>query len=462
MKRLLFFSLVIGAMPAIDGCMTSSGHIKQATSASSVESSTAIRIDATGEQALKDIRTWYESQLTDCGGPRTPAFFCSGVMIRGTKTSPNYYPWDPSPASIENGGVSFSWLRRGHDFGRFAYSYGNGFIFYPKQFVPSGKMPTPEVLCTFPIDADSVNRPTLQGCGPNTHDAANSAPCETLVVGTAEQWLDRNDKVKDYFSGACGWSVRIDENDTSARFQASIRARSMLTGARWNRPDELRLATWATGAGADLPIRAFFYLVTAQGALDNARDDQKRYFNAYHEFVPIIRLALPADPTGATVFAYEDSDQAVSPGPDPGLGHRIDFENVPIGPVHSIKLDEGVIKNGPQGQVEIIDVGTTRWKNVRGHALRAVGIGSMEMELTVPVSSGSFDYAYTGNKSPIVLVWYDTGGFGSASFPEGVKEGRLDLPMKSGSSITSFAISFPEENGAEGYVDNVEVTSPSR
>ena len=124
-------------------------------------------------EVLNDL---YNSTTVTCDTIADPSFLCSGIILRATETNINFFPWNPSPNSQQRGGVSFSWLRQDSNFSRAAFSYQNGFIFYPERIRPSNKLKI-SALCYFPVDGDTVNRPSQSGCGANIHYLSNSMMC---------------------------------------------------------------------------------------------------------------------------------------------------------------------------------------------------------------------------------------------------------------------------------------------
>ncbi len=87
-----------------------------------------------GEKILCYIKYDYNNMQTRCDkNDNEPGVLCSGLVIRGTSSDLNrtYDSWNPSPTSVNSGGVSFSYLRKDSKFSRLAYNYVTGFIFYP-------------------------------------------------------------------------------------------------------------------------------------------------------------------------------------------------------------------------------------------------------------------------------------------------------------------------------------------
>ncbi|MGH8437554.1 MAG: halovibrin HvnA [Pseudomonas sp.] len=269
---------------------------------------------AQGAEAAAQLTRWYNLTNQNCGTAIRPSFLCSGVMIRATETNPLFLPWDPSPGSEASGGVSFSWLRKDNGFSKMVYGYINGLIFYPSFETPKGKNDDIEILCTFPHDGATNARPQ-QGCGANGSFPATSKPCNEQNINTAQLWIERFNAAKNKYHDQCGWNVREGQPDSANRFNQNILARGLMHTANWATQNELRLATWPTGSGASLPIQSFFYLAGSKG-LNNARNDQSRYWQNYEQFVPIIQVTLPTGKGGTASFVYNEDDQGtIDPGP---------------------------------------------------------------------------------------------------------------------------------------------------
>lgn len=293
-----------------------------AVACSPQEEAIAVPESRDGTTVAATLTSLYKNTVDNCGSDSKPAFLCSGVTLRATETNQSFFPWNPSPNSQSRGGVPFSWLRADSNFSRGAFSYPNGFIFYPVLTKPSAKRKV-EILCYFPVDADSVNRPTLSGCGANTYYPTNSGLCheQTPKVDTAATWLTHYNQVQNTTGGIqqhrhqCGFDVR-DKVDYHAgpNFLAGINARKGLGDADKLTQNEMMLDTWAQNIPGDLPIMAFYYLggTTQATGLANAKIDQKRFYDETKgQVVPIIKMTLPTTFSGTATFVYSTSDQAV-------------------------------------------------------------------------------------------------------------------------------------------------------
>jgi hypothetical protein len=278
-------------------------------------------LQTTGPQAARELKAWYDNTAPDCGGPDKPAHLCSGIMLRATDTNPDFFPWDPSPGAIKLGGVSFSWLRRDQTFSR-TWEDWNGFIFYPNQAIPAGRIKDIKALCSFPINANTWQRPTLQGCGPMPAEP-DTDTCQNLKVDSASVWLGKYADTAT-LSKVCGWDIRDGSSETAAWFSSSLEAHQGLSGLAREMFNEIMLSTWETGKGATLPLHSFFYPAKSLESRAKARIDQARYQAQYGQTLPLIRLAFPTPPEATTVISFLESDQAVGPV-------RVDFEDLPGG-----------------------------------------------------------------------------------------------------------------------------------
>lgn len=269
---------------------------------------------STGEQALRQVITWYNNTTNNCGSAVRPAFLCSGIMLRAVETNPDFLPWDPAPSAIANGGISFSWLRADNNFSSLVYTYENGYIFYPALQAPASKSSDIPYLCAFPMDADSFSRDS-NGCGASTAYPQESRPCNQIGITTANQWINLfNTPGANRYRIQCGWDVRQGQPDTARRFTENIASRNLINNNFWGIQNEMRVKTWAQGLGKTLPLHSFFYIRNNAAALDNARYDQRRFYNLYNEVLPIIEIAIPRNRSENAFFRFIERSQEIGAG----------------------------------------------------------------------------------------------------------------------------------------------------
>ncbi|WP_085640064.1 MULTISPECIES: halovibrin HvnC [unclassified Pseudomonas] len=286
-----------------------------------------------GPAIVTQLKTLYGRKFPNCfNSDSQPAFLCSGVTLRVTVKDPNnqYKVWDPSPNSVKNGGVSFSYLRADANFGRLAWGHGNGFIVYPIFEAPADKYDL-DYLCSYPYDAWTWTRSATEVCVAHPDYPQQSQLCHNAGVTTAEQWYDvwsiaggnRNQR-------QCGFDISDDRNQLAGpAFYQSIRARALANVSGVNEHNEILIKTWCDPLSADpakscaqsfppnkFPLMAFFYIYGGSDAgLAEAQYNQRDFYNSTDPkiLVPIIRLTPPSTPGVDSSFSYDPADQAVTP-----------------------------------------------------------------------------------------------------------------------------------------------------
>ncbi|WP_244130361.1 N-acyl homoserine lactonase [Burkholderia sp. BCC0044] len=277
------------------------------------ESDSAALVGVGGNKVARQLTDNYNNLAPDCGSATNPAFRCSGVLLRGTVHSSQYHSWNPSPASVASGGVSFSYLRKDSKFSKLAYGYSNGLIFVPYKYNIKPNVIEPEILCSFPIDANTENR-VDKGCGADNSFPTDSGPCQARGISTAEEWHSHyNSTSGNRHAHQCGFDVHHGASATSAIFKTSIDAMTLIAEESIHEQNELRLATWEQDIPEKLPIMAFFYLGGHANGLKGAQDDQVDYQQASKRIVPIIRITLPSSRSDEATFVYDKNDQMAVP-----------------------------------------------------------------------------------------------------------------------------------------------------
>lgn len=255
-----------------------------------------------------------------------PAFLCSGVTHRLTVKDPAniYKVWDPSPISISNRGVSFSYMRADTNFGgdAFGWNYQNGYIIYPFLEAPAGKAQL-FYMCSYPMDGWTQSR--NQVCGPHANYPYHSNLCQYHNVTIGEQWVyvwTYPDPNAEHHQQQCGFDVSDERNALAApAFQESLRARALLAAASpnyaaqvFNEHNEIIIKTWTPGQPNTLPILAFFYIAGHPQGLADAQYNQRDFYNSTNPriVVPIIRLTPAASLHGKASFSYIAAEQALT------------------------------------------------------------------------------------------------------------------------------------------------------
>jgi hypothetical protein len=263
-----------------------------------------------GQRVARHLAARYANLDTSCrNNPTDPAFLCSGVMLRGTAYSPEYHSWVPNPNSPLMGGVSFSFLRADSKFRSLAYSYTHGFIVYPLFDNPSSVVDL-EILCGFPMDANSENRVAF-GCGANRLNPETSKPCQAQGITTSAQWLERYRApgAGDSTQRQCGFTLETGTANSAAIFMQLIDSMALLGEESMGTQNELIVLSWGATPNK-VGVEAFFYRGGTDGLADSQKE-QKDFYETVHVWRPLIRMTLPQTPADQATFTYVPSEQAV-------------------------------------------------------------------------------------------------------------------------------------------------------
>ncbi|WP_052130618.1 hypothetical protein [Erwinia typographi] len=243
-----------------------------------------------------------------------PAFFCNGIIIRAANASPHYHAWDPSPASVTRGGVSFSYFRNDLSTTRLQQARAQGFTLKSGEAGASAAHPL-TVLCSFPYDSGTEGR-SDSGCGANNYYPADSGQCEKQGITTAQQWLDHFNKVPVFdfhrYHHQCGFNA--DTNGFATSLESRRRTDQGAELSSWKQ-NELSVAAWPAGIGEQLPLESFFYAVypgqSGESGLHNAQFMQRDFYNQTKKIIPVIRITLGDGTEPRTVFSWHEGDQVV-------------------------------------------------------------------------------------------------------------------------------------------------------
>lgn len=272
-----------------------------------------------GSDIAKELMDNYNNKAVDCGSTTTPAFLCSGVLMRGTTADTTYHSWDPSPNSQSSGGMSFSYLRADSKFNQLAIGTSNGFILYPKDSEP-GTYYDYQVLCSYPIDGDTWNRSDNR-CGPSSYYPSDSGPCQGQNITTADEWYSHFLLKPDDLDFQCGFDVSHGSTygNTASAFISTLEAMTFVKyDSNIYHYNELVIATWPSGIPDQLPIEAFFYIASQDkntpitGGLLGAQYDQNDFYTQTGKIIPIIQVILPVTENFEAVFNYIPADQVVT------------------------------------------------------------------------------------------------------------------------------------------------------
>lgn len=261
----------------------------------------------------------YNKVVDNCGSEASPAFACSGNIIRFTNYSTEYRVWNPSPAAATRKGISFMYVRQDLPLDKTFKDKGSGLIYYPTEMMPASKELSP-IRCAFPVDGYSDRRYTNgqnDACGTNINYPNNSQPCQEQGITTGQGWYDHFSSIPDVdknrLNHQCGFSLANTEQNQASIFKAALDGQKLLQDARGSASyNELVLsipsynASYQIDNPAVLPIEAFFY--TNDSGLTEARGYQQDYHDYAHVDAPIVKLDLDIT-TGAVTYSYNKADQ---------------------------------------------------------------------------------------------------------------------------------------------------------
>lgn len=247
------------------------------------------------------------------------AFYCDGVLVRVTEWGPGYYVWNPSPASVRLGAVSFSYVRRDLGITELAWDkpFSAGIIFKDVDTAITDGDESIQLLCSFPSDAASVNRAN-NGCGAHVTYPEASIYCsaKTPPIDTLEKWETFYNEVSGGGQFGSRNKHQCSFHSGQAAFALSLAVRQHFTPQSDKQfHNEILLRAWSPrNDPSHLPIQAFFYHERNARAvgLEGAQQMQVDYKKCTGRFMPIVKVTLT---NLDTPFTYEVADQAVDGEP---------------------------------------------------------------------------------------------------------------------------------------------------
>ena len=255
----------------------------------------------TGPEVARLLNQRFQDERTECAGA-TPAFYCSGVLVRSVPAGHAGQFWQHSADSVRLGAESFSYLRA--DLGIRSLGSKNGVVF-ADPFTAISQHKSMDVLCAYPFVVGMQSTRPGYGCGLGaslTSALEDPSSCASLGIGDAGGWVAHFQQQGQQPARQCSFSSR----DPKA-FYASLKAHTLLTQEWSARPNELMMRNWDANQPARLAVQGLFYDVAQSGAMLGAQKDQRDYFVATGEWLPILRMDL-REPPGA-VFGFDLQDQ---------------------------------------------------------------------------------------------------------------------------------------------------------
>lgn len=253
---------------------------------------------ATGPEVAQLLNSRYQNTTTQCVG-NNPAYFCSGVLVRASQGVDEF--WKHGAVSTQSGAEGFAYLRA--DLDTRGLQQANGVIF-TDSFTAIGQGKTLDVLCAYPFEMTLAGNRPEHGCGLSAAPVATQdvSSCAALGIDDASGWLAHFQQQDQQPERQCSLSSR-----DPAQFKASLVAHQMINDTWSARPNLLLVRNWDAQAPKQMPLHGLFYDSTQTGALLGAQKDQRDYFNATGDWLPILRMDLTQAPDA--VFGFNQQDQ---------------------------------------------------------------------------------------------------------------------------------------------------------
>lgn len=294
----------------------------------------AVAQAASCEDTVQQIEAFYNKTVDSCPGNNgevQAAFNCSGLIARGTKRpednggqAGDYYVWQTSPKSREQGTIAATYLRKDIVFadvqvnGDVWPSFNNGFLLMPPWLV-ANQADRSYIDCAIPADAWAFDRGD-KGCGDNQRTPAVEGKCAEMGVN-GQNWVEKYFEPYKYSQTeliggtSCAFDLRTTDGASSAdAFKQFLDARKAMQSVpdqdtafgsypevRYTNPSSNESVPWA-----------FYYTDPAgrEGALKN----QAEYKQAKGVDVPVIQVQFPRDKNSQATFSCEAGP---TPGPAP-------------------------------------------------------------------------------------------------------------------------------------------------
>jgi hypothetical protein len=253
---------------------------------------------ATGPEVAQLLNSRYKNTPAECVG-NNPAYFCSGVLLLASQGPDEFWKHDAPSTSL--GARSVTYMRADLDTRTLAQK--NGAVF-SDQFTAVGLGKPLNVLCAYPFEFPLQSTRPDFGCGwtAATSSLQDASSCAALGVTDTQGWLTHFEQEGNQPVGQCSLS-----SQDPAQFMVSLTAHQSL-GADWSaKPTLLQVKNWNAQAPKQLPLQGLFYDVTHTGSLLGAQKDQRDYFTATGDWLPILRMDLTQAPDA--VFGFNQQDQ---------------------------------------------------------------------------------------------------------------------------------------------------------
>ncbi|HEY0287844.1 MAG TPA: hypothetical protein VGC62_12670 [Pseudomonas sp.] len=271
---------------------TANTHQTQSTSATRALS---------GPQTVQLLNARYANTSATCALSK-PAWYCNGVIVMAAQRAAGQTFWQHGTEATTLGAEGLAYLRS--DLSIRQLPQPNGVIF-DDRFTAVGNGKTLEVLCAYPLAQPIDASRSAYGCGlpAKTYRQANDvSSCLSVGVTDAPTWLTHFEQQGNQPAAQCSLS-----SQDPPQFAASLKAHQGLGDELAATPNQVQVDNWDPTTPLTTPVQGLFYDVNQGGSLVAAQMDQRDYFTATGQWLPVLRVDL-SDPTGK-VFGFNLQDQ---------------------------------------------------------------------------------------------------------------------------------------------------------
>lgn len=253
----------------------------------------------TGPETTQLLNNRYQSTTTTCAASK-PAWYCNGVLVKTRMPVAGQTFWQHDDNATALGAEGLVYLRK--DLGISQLTQANGVIF-SDLFTAIGEGKTLDVLCAYPFTQELDASRSDYGCALMTSaTTADVSSCAALGVTDSPTWLAHFQQSGNQPAQQCSLSSLLPQ-----QFDASLKAHRGL-GSEWSaRANRLQVRNWDASIPQRVPVQALFYDINQVGTLTAAQKDQRDYFNATGQWLPVLRMNL--NDSDGQVFGFNGQDQ---------------------------------------------------------------------------------------------------------------------------------------------------------
>lgn len=254
-----------------------------------------------GPKAAQLLNARYTNTASTCALTK-PAWQCNGVIVMSAARPVGQMFWQHSAEAATLGAEGLIYLRS--DLSIRQLPQPNGAVF-DDRYTAVGNGKTLEVLCTYPLALPSDSGRSGYGCGLPALPARKTADVSSCLgagVTDAATWLAHFQQQGSQPASQCS----LSSMDPS-QFAASLQAHEGLSAELNSAPNQVQVSNWDQTAPLAAPVQGLFYDIHQTGSLSAAQKDQRDFFDATGQWLPVFRLDL--NDASGKVFGFNLQDQ---------------------------------------------------------------------------------------------------------------------------------------------------------